>query len=208
MYFPAAGALFAGTLLAGTLPESTPAFAVSRHAAASGAVVRLSTVTTYQGGTFRIQTMCPEPSRSTRLESDLFASPALLPARMSRQVWWTVDVSPKQAPGEYWISLSCFQLLTGRVTAAAQMRVHVLGPLLRAVSRQHARPAGHDARRAGPTEREVQRGTRSAELRPKLAVRASSLRPGREGSDGRALYRHPLDEGKGGYDRGRHHRLF
>lgn len=106
------------------------------HADANGgALLRVSTVTVDRGGTFRLQSSCPEPSRSARLSSGLFASPALLPARLSKQVTWTVTVSPHQHPGSYSISLNCFQLLTGRVTAAAEIRVEVLGSLLRAVSR-------------------------------------------------------------------------
>jgi hypothetical protein len=92
--------------------------------------MRLSTLTTYEGGTFRMQTTCPEPSHSTRLESNLFASPVLLPARISQQASWTVTVGTKQRPGEYWIALNCFQLLTGRVVAAAEIRVRVTGTLL------------------------------------------------------------------------------
>lgn len=129
----AAAALVAGAALGGS-----PAYAASRHPATERAVLRLSTLTTYQGGTFRMQTTCPEPSRSTRLASNLFASPVLLPARISQQVSWTVDVGTKQRPGQYWISLNCFQLLTGRVAAAAEIRIRVTGTLLRVMSRRGA----------------------------------------------------------------------
>jgi hypothetical protein len=131
---------------------STLAQAASRHAATNRAVLRLSTLTTYQGGTFSMQTTCPEPSHSTRLESNLFASPVLLPARISQQVAWTVDVGTKQRPGQYWISLNCFQLLTGRVTAAAEIRVRVMGTLLRAVTRGNVH-GQHDARSASRATR-------------------------------------------------------
>jgi hypothetical protein len=175
MYFALSGALVASVLL-----FSAPAYAASgRSGARGGATLWASQATTYQGAIFRVQTTCPEPSRSTRLESSLFRSPALLPARMSRLAMWTVSIAPKQRPGQYWISLNCFQLLTGRVCAAAEMRVRVISQ----------RP-------------------QSAKLRPKRNVGTGRLRPGGERGDGRTLDRHPLDQGKGGYDRGRHHRLF
>jgi hypothetical protein len=175
-------------VIASVLLSDLPAHAASGHTGVrDGATLQVSQATTYQGATFRMQTTCPEPWRSTRLESDLFGSPALLPARMSRLAQWTVSIAPKQRPGQYWISLNCFQQLTGRVAAAAEMRVRVLGALLRAVSR-------HDRQ--------------SAKLRPEIAVGVRRLRPGRERGDRSTLDRHPLDEGKGGYDRGRHHRLF
>jgi hypothetical protein len=145
------------TVVAGAALASTPADAASHHAATDRAVMRLSTLTTDEGGTFRMQTTCPEPSRSTRLESNLFASPVLLPARISQLVSWTVDVGTKQRPGEYWISLNCFQLLTGRVVATAEIRVRVTGtlPERRAVQRSRA-DRGRDVRSA---HRSTRRGS-------------------------------------------------
>jgi hypothetical protein len=126
-----------------------PAHAASVRATANdGAVLRVSAVTTYQGGTFRLQTTCPEPSHSTRLQSHLFTSPALLPANISKLATWTVDVARRQRPGSYWISLNCFELGTGRVSGAASIRINVLGTLQRAVTRgqRHGeRPARPDA---------------------------------------------------------------
>ncbi|HEY1627901.1 MAG TPA: hypothetical protein VGG16_29340 [Streptosporangiaceae bacterium] len=131
-------------MVAGTLLISTSASAASGHAADSGhaaaserAVLRASTVMAYRGGTFSLQTTCPEPSRSTRLESALFSSPALLPAQLSGQATWTVSVAPRQRPGNYSITLNCFELGTGRVTAADSIRVDVLGSLQRAPVRGH-----------------------------------------------------------------------
>jgi hypothetical protein len=119
MYFPVGGA-------ANAAPGLTRAN--------TGAELRVSTLTIYRGGTFNLHTTCPEPSRSTRLVSALFASPALLPAQMSKQATWTVNVGARQHPGRYWISLSCFELRTGRVTGTAGIRVNVLGSLQRAES--------------------------------------------------------------------------
>jgi hypothetical protein len=179
--------IVAGALLAGIAMGSTSAFAESRHAANDRAVLRASVVTAYQGGTFSMLTTCPEPSYSTRLTSDLFRSPALMPARVSAQVSWTVAVATKQRPGEYWISLNCFHLLTGRVGAKAEIRVRVMGALLKAPRPQ-------------PRSRH--------QLRPQFAVRPGRLGTGREGGNRGALHRHPLDKGKSRYDGRRNHRLF
>jgi hypothetical protein len=179
--------IVAGVLLGGILLGSTSAFAESRHATNGRAGLRASAVTAYQGGTFSMLTTCPEPSYSTRLTSNLFRSPALMPARVSAQVSWTVDVAAKQRPGQYWISLNCFHLLTGRVGATAEIRVRVMGTLLRA---PHPK-------------------TRSRrQLRPQFAVRASRLGTGRERGNRGALHGHPLDKGKSRYDGRRNHRLF
>jgi hypothetical protein len=131
MYFPVGGA---------ALALSATANAASGHTRANtGAALHVSTLTIYRGGTFNLQTTCPEPSRSTRLVSALFASPALLPAQMSKQATWTVNVGARQHPGRYWISLSCFELRTGRVTGTAGIRVNVLGSLQRAESGRNRR---------------------------------------------------------------------
>jgi hypothetical protein len=123
-----------GAALGSTLLFTTPASASSGQVAAGGGgTLWASEASVNQGGTFRLQTTCPEPSHSTRLESSLFASPVLLPARVSKLVSWTVAIAPKQRPGDYWISLNCFQLLTGRVSAADEIRVHVMGALQRVV---------------------------------------------------------------------------
>jgi hypothetical protein len=126
MYFPVGGAATANA-------------APGHTRANTGAVLRVSTLTIYRGGTFNLQTTCPEPSRSTRLVSALFASPALLPAQMSKQATWTVNVGARQRPGRYWISLSCFELRTGRITGTAGIRVDVLGSLQRAESGHNQR---------------------------------------------------------------------
>jgi hypothetical protein len=124
-----------GAALGSTLLFATPALASSGHAASPGGTLWASEASANQGATFRLQTTCPEPWYSTRLESNLFASPVLLPARVSKLVSWTVAVAPKQRPGDYWISLNCFQLLTGRVGAADEVRVHVMGAVQRVVRR-------------------------------------------------------------------------
>jgi hypothetical protein len=157
-------------VLGSTLALSATANAAPGHSTANNrAVLRVSSLTAYRGGTLSLRTTCPEPSRSTRLESGLFASPALLPAQMSRQATWTVNVAPRQRLGSYRISLNCFELGTGRVTGTAEIRINVLGSLQRAESgRRHAsaaKPTGHPTAPApqnhktrpvpGPTGRHV-----------------------------------------------------
>jgi hypothetical protein len=162
VYFVVGAAVLGSTLQLGAAANA----ASGRTAASSGATLLVSGNTTYQGDTFHMQTTCPEPSRSTRLESDLFTSPVLIPARISKLVSWTVDITTRQRPGEYWISLNCFRLLTGRVTATAEIRLRVIGA-----------PRGQ-----------------SGELRPELAVGAGRLATRREGGDRGTLHRHLLDK--------------
>jgi hypothetical protein len=194
VYFVVGGAVVGGTLQLGAAANAaSTANAASGHiAASSGASLLVSGDTTYQGDIFHMQTTCPEPSRSTRLESDLFASPVLIPARISKLVSWTVDVTARQRPGEYWISLNCFQLLTGRVAATAEIRVHVIGAPRRPIYDRDVHAQRVVSHRRG----------RSAQLRPEVTVGGGRLGARREGSDRGTLDRHPLDERKSGDDRG------
>jgi hypothetical protein len=139
-------------VLGSTLALSATANAAPGHSTANNrAVLRVSSLTAYRGGTLSLRTTCPEPSRSTRLESGLFASPALLPAQMSRQATWTVNVAPRQRLGSYRISLNCFELGTGRVTGTAEIRINVLGSLPTAPA-----PQNHKTRPVpSPTGRHV-----------------------------------------------------